>query len=76
MARSPARLIPHPAFAPKHNGGLSALPRPSPVICGYWTKAIALPRVPKHLHFRILPLSDRSHGKTRLGGILGDWVSR
>jgi len=24
------------------------------VICGYWTKAIALPRLPKHLHFRIL----------------------
>jgi hypothetical protein len=64
------------AFAPKRNGGLSALPRPSPVICGYWTKAIALPRVPKHLHFRILPLSDRSHGNTRLSGILGDRLSR
>jgi hypothetical protein len=39
--------------ASKRNGGLGALPRPSPVICGYWTKAIALPREPKRLHFRI-----------------------
>ncbi|MGD0903816.1 MAG: hypothetical protein ABR924_12835 [Terracidiphilus sp.] len=63
-----------PLAGPAHSP--SALPRPSPVICGYWTKAIALPRVPKHLHFRILPLSDRSHGNTRLSGILGDWLSR
>jgi hypothetical protein len=52
------------AMAPKRNGGLSALPRPSPVICGYWTKAIALPRLPKQFHFRILasprPLAGRN----------------
>jgi hypothetical protein len=27
------------------------------VICGYWTKAIALPRVPRHLHIRIPALA-------------------
>jgi len=31
---------------PKNNNGLGAMPRPLRVICGYWTKAIALPRVP------------------------------
>jgi hypothetical protein len=35
----------HPP-SPKRNGGLDTMSRPSPVICGYWTKAIALPRMP------------------------------
>jgi len=42
---------------PKRNGGLGALPRPSPVICWYWTKAIALPRVPGRLHIGIVASS-------------------
>jgi hypothetical protein len=33
------------------------LPRPSPVICWYWTKAIALPRVPGRLHIGIVASS-------------------
>jgi hypothetical protein len=48
-------------ISPQRNGGLGALPRPSPVICGYWTKAIALPRVPWHLPFRFVPCHNRSH---------------
>jgi len=31
----------------ERNNGLSALLRPLPVNCWDWTKAIALPRVPK-----------------------------
>jgi hypothetical protein len=50
---------------PKRNGGLGTLPRLSPVICWYWTKAIALPRVPGIFTLASLPRRDRSYGDTR-----------
>jgi hypothetical protein len=31
------------------------LPRPSPVNCGYWTKAIALPRLPGIFTYATFP---------------------
>jgi hypothetical protein len=51
--------------APKRNNGLGALPRPLPVICGYWTKAIALPRVPGIFASALFPAPLSLCGDTR-----------
>jgi hypothetical protein len=51
--------------APRNSNGLGALPRPLRVICWYWTKAIALPRVALHLHFVFLPEPRWLDGVTR-----------
>jgi hypothetical protein len=52
------------------------MPRPTPVICGNWTKAIALQRVPWHLHFCIILKPRLLCGDTRMGGLLGGNLRR
>ena len=51
-----------PSYPQNDNSGLSNSPRPLPVICWDWTKAIALPRVP--LAQRLIPFRGGDSGTT------------